>query len=265
MGEPVLSTISIYRRIKLLDTQEIANNSPDTIVVKLEGGVEDTQEIDGTPYRVTTFYRYLVPIKPGVLEIPPFVLYTIVPDQRYRQRRDPFGGLFGGPRGKEKRVRSGKNTLTVNPVPSENRPANFRELVGVYEGSVNLDKSEIKMGETVTATIEIAGNGRLETLREIKLELGDFAKIYPDKPEITTSPTPEIYSANGLYKIAIVPTKPGEFDLGQVVIPYFDPERKSFSEMNLELGKIRVEGSKEQVVSSNNLALPSQRKKNQNS
>ena len=260
VGEPVLASVSIYRRVKIIDSKDISKSSPDTIVIRLEGGNEERQEINGTPYRVTTFNRYLVPIKPGTLEIPPFELYTIVPDTRYRANRDPFFGMFGGPRGQEKRVRSDKTTLNVSPVPSENRPANFRELVGVYEGNVNLDKTKINMGETVTATIQIAGNGRLETLREIKLDLGDGAKIYPDKPEIQTNPTPDLYSARGTYRIAIVPTRPGTLVLGKIEIPFFNPESAVFDKISLELGTITVEGNPDSIISSGTSTLTANKK-----
>jgi len=97
-------------------------------------------------------------------------------------RRDPFSGFFDDdffgmglwPNGRKVYrtavVPSNEPRLTVRPLPEKGRPPGFSGLVGEFSLAVNADPLEVKVGDPVTLTIQVAGEhaalARLPALTE---------------------------------------------------------------------------------------------------
>lgn len=241
VGEPVRVEVKIYQRINILGQEEVSSDTPGTINVPVSSADRAVRkEIGGTTYLVSTRYKYVIPVRPGKLELNPYELLVEIQTARNHRNNDPFSSFFGGVSRQRKTIRSNTLQLKVEPTPLQGKPKNFSGLVGVFDGDVEIDKRTVMVGETATATFRIVGNGRLEALDAIPVKLPSSLKIYPDKPSIEANPSASMYQVSGVYKIALVPTQAGQVPLKPVKIDYFDPESKSYKTLVFELGSLNI-------------------------
>ena len=73
-------------------------------------------------------------------------------------------------------------------------------------------------------------------------DVSTLGKVYNDKPEYKEEVVPErgILSSK-IFKYALVPKTPGEYELGVIEIPVFNPKLGQYAFLRSELGKLIVE------------------------
>jgi hypothetical protein len=108
-----------------------------------------------------------------------------------------------------------------------------------------VDKPSVAAGDAVTLTVTVKGDGEPKTITKPKLpDLGQFEVF---EPEVATNSAPQ---GNTLitvktFKYVMVPHRRGDYDLGAIAFPYFDPERKEYVEAKSQPIHIAVTAGKE--------------------
>ena len=255
VGEQVLCTIQLYHRGNLSGGQRLMPSSPDFRRFPIEGEKPTKKLVNGQPYIVIELKEVVVPTKAGALVLPPFTIDARI--LTWSKRQNPLNKLFDRFGGNgfnfdmnvteehEVTLKSTAADFAVKPLPAAGKPANFSGLVGSFHLETKLSQAKVSAGNTITITITISGIGIADALPEIVPDLDKIGKIYPDKPEYTE----KAGEARGImskrvYKYALVPAHPGDYDLGKVEVPVFNPQLQQYTTLSSELGHLIVDPSK---------------------
>ena len=184
--------------------------------------------VDGVRYQVTEICKLLIPNEAGNITIPGAVLRCEVPTGRRQQNRDTFFGSdffdFGFQRTEPRILRSRPITLHVRSLPPKGKPSPFSGLVGSFTLSTELNKKEIKEGESVTLSITVTGKGDLSFAPRPAIQGIEQFKVYDDHPVTSEKIMDDQLVSVKVFKTALVPLKTGDLTIPEVSIGFFDPE-----------------------------------------
>ncbi len=124
---------------------------PATEQMRTEGGIE---------YVVRTTKMTVVPLKPGDYSLQ---AATVTVDQATRWRRDLFGSRVPT-QARKIRAMDRSRSLRVLDVPSVGRPSGFSGAIGTgFTIDVSADRSVVQVGDPITLTIALRGDGSIES------------------------------------------------------------------------------------------------------
>jgi hypothetical protein len=248
-GEPIVVTTKIYHRVQLVNIE--ANNEKPAGVRILNIKEYDTQEKRGnTLYNVKVIKQTYVPLRSGKIKIPGFRISAnvMVQVQRsQRQRNNPFDDFFddffNGARSQlVRRVASSKDAeLNIQALPSQGRPAKFRDVVGTFSIKSELSHGELKAGDTATLSVTVEGMGTLDSMGSLDLSLSPDIRVYPDKPQVEEKASEKYgLESKRTFRFALVPMHKGDYNLGILKVPYYDLSTSSYQELSTDLGLLKV-------------------------
>ncbi|MBM4253092.1 MAG: protein BatD [Deltaproteobacteria bacterium] len=254
IGQQILCTIRLYHPNNLNGGQRLSQSSADFRRFNLEGEKRYQKVVNGQRYSVIELRELVVPTKSGQLDVPPFSIEArVLVWNKQNNPLDKFFDKFGGgvfnfdlnyTEERSVTVTTPAQTLQVKPLPEQGKPPGFNGLVGLFQLESSLSKNHIAAGDTVTITITLQGYGLTDTLGDLAPGLDKFGKIYPDKPEYTEQVTAENgIASKKVYKYALVPTKPGTYDLGSVELPSFNPKLNQYVAIRTDLGQLIVDAA----------------------
>ena len=260
VGEQVLCTIHLYHRGNLNGGQRLMPSSPDFRRFPIDGEKRAQKLVNGQPYIVIELKEVVVATKSGPLTLPPYTIDArILTWTKRRNPIDKFFNNFGGgafnfdmnfTEEQEVNLKSEPAEFTVKPLPQSGRPPGFSGLVGNFQLDTHLSQAKVVAGNTVTITITLSGTGIADSLGDVIPSLEKIGKVYPDKPEYTEKVVdPSGIVSKRVYKYALVPANPGDFDLGKVEVPVFNPHLQQYTILTSDLGHLIVDPSKAEAKS----------------
>lgn len=149
---------------RLLDVPEAAGET-DVEIETAAGtlhkkGTLRRQSRGGGEFLIVSVPLALVPLVAGTHELPPASLLV---EEGTHWRRDFFGGRRPT-RARKWRALDRERTLTVKGIPLEQAPPSFAGAVGSgFNLEVSADRSVVQVGEPITLTFVLRGEGNLET------------------------------------------------------------------------------------------------------
>lgn len=189
-----------------------------------------TKVIEGREYRVYERVLSIIPHHVGETKIAEAQLQVQVPDSSFSN--DPFANFgFGRMSMRAKNLKTRSLLLSVRALPDP-QPANFTGLVGTFHLQGQLSVPQVKVGDSVTLTLKLEGRGNIKDGDIPPLPEMDGFRAYPDKPALETLRTESGIQGSKTFKIALVPSKPGKFQIAPIVISYFDPASDSYKELS---------------------------------
>ena len=214
-------TIRLYRAVSMNDASltEPKLTGVEAVVERLGDDIGYKTDLAGTRYGVVERKYAIFPQNSGAITIQPLRF-----DGRVGTNRgfitDPFAS------GRMVRVRSKPIELAVQPIP-----AAFAGRVWLPARSVNLieswpgDTSTFRVGEPVTRTLTLSATGLTASqLPELGARVPDGIKQYPDQAVLNTKANGGILVSSRQEKIAMIPSRPGEFSLPEVAVPWWNTE-----------------------------------------
>ncbi len=254
-GEQILLTYNIYYTIPISQlsvskspsysgfwTKDITNN---------DGSLQQSSTIiDGQQYNVATIKEIvLFPQKAGNLTIDPLDLSCLAQIRQQRQRSntyDPFEDFFSDVMGSSytnvrKDIKSQPITIEVEPLPTTNKPSNFKGAVGQFTFTSKIDKNELKVNEAFTLTLTISGKGNIELLELPKPVFPPDFEVYD--PKISTTVKDNALGIYGSKKAEyiIIPRVSGDFTLEDIEFSYFNPSLKKYETLKSDIHSIQVQ------------------------
>ncbi len=246
-GEQVVFTLQFFTS-KRLSGNVLFEKSPEFKGFTAKSFEEEksyTQIINGVRFNVIQIDYIITPSNPGMFTIDPAVLIAkVVVRSNFN---DPF---FFSDRSKPVRVVSNPVEIKVLPLPQYQNFKNqnfknqglknqglknlednkFTGLVGNFNIESNINKTDLKTGESATLTIKISGTGNImdASLPEMDFDNNLF-KIYDDNPVETIELTQNGYKGFKIFKKALVPVSPGKFEIKPVSLIYFDVQKKDYN------------------------------------
>lgn len=174
----------------------------------------------------------LFPIKPGTLTISPTVVEV-----------ETNPGIFFSRRKAVKRS-SLPVQVEVLDLPAEGQPPDFNPAnVGKYSFSASIDTRKVKVGEPVTLTLTVSGEGNLRNLVLPEVSEAPGLKVYAPETETDINPRNLNVVGTRTSRVLIIPKKAGQFVLPALKWSYFDPEKGAYETLTAEAVTLTVGGT----------------------
>ena len=184
---------------------------------------------DGKPLTVQTIEVPLVAAGTGVQRIGAAGLTAQFRTQKRRRRRSGIDELFGdspfGLRGSTETQTFATDAIDVDiqPLPVDVQPPGYSGLVGRFDVRVAPSAETVKLGESVTLTIDVVGDGTLAgfTLPQTPADAG--FRAYDDAPVIKTKLLDGRFRSKLTVRRAVVPEAEGLLTVPPVSFVVYDP------------------------------------------
>ena len=150
-------------------------------------------------------------------------------------RADPFGFAK---RNLEQRVTKPVH-LEIHPLPPP--PSRYTGLVGEFEFASKLGRREASVGDSVTWTIEVIGNGTVEGL-DLHLPVLEGVTVYEGDPATRAVVERGEFTALARFEHVLVPTREGVVDPGPVEVVVFSPKAGAYVTKRIPFPSLSVSG-----------------------
>ena len=252
-GEQFSVTLNLHLYEHFLNGPEATemNLGNDFIVYRNEPSKIKYEHIDGSNREAkgSIKFAWLSPTKSGNLQIPPFKFkYTKVGEPKVVEKKNQAGSFTSVIRSMtqepiEAEVQSPPLTITVLPLPTEGKPADFSGMVGNYNFSANFDRTNLKVGEALTLAISIKGDGTPGTITDPKLpDFSEFRSVPPENSINKKVKGNKVITSKDI-KVFLYPKKKGTFEIPAITYSWFNPAKKKYETASAGPWTIEVEKS----------------------
>jgi hypothetical protein len=241
--EQAIVTVRIGTAVDLLEAPSVQKPDIPNVAFEVLNSTQYTKRIDGTRYTVFEIKCAFFPDRSGALVIPPFVGHITVP-QQVRQDSSLFFQRFLN-QGRRLQLKSKSVDLDVKEKPSA-FPANAvwlpaQSLTATETWSE--DPQNVATGGSITRTVTLQARGsqgeQLPTLPTYKL---DGFKLYPDQPKTDKQIDTEAVNGSRVESIAMLPTRPGDFELPEIRVPWWNVKTDKLEYAVVPSIKLKVHG-----------------------
>ncbi|WP_228768369.1 BatD family protein [Shewanella sp. TC10] len=155
------------------------------------------------------------------------------------------GGMFGFNESRPMQAKAENTQVTINPIPDVYQGDWLvSDLLIAKEVWPEEQGNEFEIGTPITRTINVvASNANSNSLPDIKIDMPDGLKSYPEKPVRQTVVRENQVIAQYSLTSAIVPTKPGEFTLPEITIPWWNPHLRQQQYATIPARTVTITGS----------------------
>lgn len=210
VGEQVVLTFRFERSVNLMGAADYTDPPAPgfrTFPVDMPPGADRHAEARGGRTWVIEERRTLLfPLSAGDKTVGPAAVEFAV---------DPFAG--------RQRVVTDTVTLHVKPLPEQGRPADFSGGVGRFKLEAALDRADAAVGDTVTLTVTVSGQGDFHDLAPVHApEAAGFEVFDPEvKDDLHNGPAGTAGARR--YTFVLIPRRAGDLQVGRVRLSTFDP------------------------------------------
>ena len=151
----------------------------------------------------------------------------------------PGFGFFSRPNLEQYAITSPRPQLTVRPLPP-GAPASFSGAVGNFTLESKVVPTAAAVGEPITWTLTLAGAGNWPEIaglpqREVSR---DFRVVQPQARR--TMKEGSLFDGTLAEDVVLIPSQPGQYEIGPVTWSYFDPESGSYSTISTEKVTVNI-------------------------
>lgn len=250
--EEIIESFKLYFQKELpLDDLDYVAASTKSFLAERLGEERRYEEVrDGILYNVIELRTALFPLVTGNIEIPPakFKCNIIIRQQSYSNSIfDEFLGRGGQKYPVERSTDSIK--LKIKSLPESDKPEDFAGTVGKFTMDVLAKPTKVKVGDPITLSMNIRGEGNIQTIGEPKLAPGtekDF-KLYPAETDTTITDREEGIRGEKLFSKVIEPQHEDIDMIPAISFSYFDPELEKYKTITHSPVPIVVEHSEVEI------------------
>jgi hypothetical protein len=138
-------------------------------------------------------------------------------------------------------------TIDIRPLPSAGQPASFSGAIGRFDLEVEAQPTLLRVGDPLSVTLTVRGEGLLETIRPPALEHQDTLtrdfKVPADPPAVKTD------SAARTFTYTLRPRRTGIREVPPIEMAYFDPDTQRFQVVRSTPVPLRVDAASTLPVS----------------
>ncbi len=204
--------------------------------------------IDNVIYQSVRFQKLLIPLKSGKQTIGPFYINITVRVPVHRNRRDSrddnffggsiFGNFFGNYKTKVITVKSNPISFNIEKIPTTGKPNNYNGAVGDFSLNASVSPSTVQVGEPVTLTVELSGQGNIDNASVIlPTNTTDF-RIYEPETSRDTRVSEGQLIGKRTYKLAMVPTSINTDTIPAIHFSYFNVDSGKY--VSLQKGPFKL-------------------------
>ena len=250
-GEQFSVTLSLHVYEHFRDGPEALEMSTgnDFIVHRNDVSKIKYEPVEGTRREMqgSVKYAWLSLTKSGTLQIPPFKFkYTKVGEPKFvENKRQTAMGFVSMSTLQQEPVEVETQTPTVNitvlPLPAQGKPADFSGMVGDYKFTADFDHTNLKVGEALTLSINIKGDGTPGTITDPKLpDFSEFRSVPPENNISKKISGNKVITTKDI-KVFLYPKKKGTFEIPAISYSWFNPTKKKYETATAGPWTIEVE------------------------
>ena len=231
LGEPIVFEYKIYNQHNSLEVREY--NLPELKgfwkeEVEAKEARWETEVVNGKRYQVATVGRVVAfPQQTGTFNIDGFNIKGFV-------RVNFFNGS---------NVTATSKSIKIVVLPYPNgKPPGFIGTFSNLTVDASVEVDSVKVNEAFNFTVKYSGTGNLKLLREPVIEWPSEFEVFD--PEMTDRVNVSQYGESGKrsYKYVIIPRAPGNYELPNLQVSYFDSKSDKYVKTATNSGKIVVYG-----------------------
>lgn len=191
-------------------------------------------------------FAWLAPTKSGSLNIPSFTFsYAKQGAPKVVEENKSRGGFsmsFKSIKQETEEAEAATAPVKINVLPlPPNAPSNFSGMVGAYSFKAEIDRDSLKVGEALTLSISIRGDGKPGTITDPKLpDFSEFRSVPPETNIQKKISNGKTITSKDL-KIFLYPKRKGEFEIPAISYSWFNPAKKKYETSSAGPFKIKVE------------------------
>ncbi len=246
--EEIVQSFKLYFQKGLpIDNLDYVAASTKSFLAEKLGEERRYEEVrDGILYNVIELRTALFPLVSGKIEIPSAKFKCNIIIRQQRNRGSMFDEFMGGGGRRYPVERSTEPVkLIIKPLPAVDKPENFTGAVGKYTMDVLAKPTKVKVGDPITLTINIRGEGNIQTIGEPLLApdgMENF-KAYDYEAKVTITDRGDGIKGEKLFNKVIEPQSEDNDVIPGISFSYFDPDLEKYKTLTYEPIPIEVEHS----------------------
>jgi len=228
VGEPLVGRLELYLRDDVQDLRgfQLTSSPTDGFSAGKTAELPNQRRRAQVGNRIYTVIPLAVPLaamRPGSLALGPFTANAVVVLPSQNQNADPIFGRFFN-EGEQKQVTLATEPFAVEsqPLPAENKPANFTGAVGSFEMAASAGPTNITVGDPVTVRVQISGRGALDTITLPEQNWRDFKTFPPTQKTETADPFG--FQGTKTFEQIISPLNTDVREVPPVSFSFFNPD-----------------------------------------
>ena len=221
----------------------------DFIVHRGDLSTMEFKPVEGTrrEMQASAKFAWLSPTKNGNLQSPPFKFkYTKRGEPKIVEEKKQMSGMsFHAQSIKQESIEAETQTPTVTinvkPLPTQGKPADFSGMVGDYKFTADFDRTNLKVGEALTLSVNIKGDGTPGTITDPKLpDFSEFRSVPPENNIAKKISGNKVVTTKDI-KVFLYPKKKGTFEIPAISYSWFNPAKKKYETATAGPWTIEVE------------------------
>ncbi|MGB2706338.1 MAG: BatD family protein [Candidatus Omnitrophota bacterium] len=246
VNEIIRVYLKLYiNRINIRDIQYPEFSQKGFSVSGFERPQQHREIMNRVRYEIVEFKTFIYGTQAGKFFLNPAGIRCNILVEKKRRRLSRFGGLFdddlfddifGGYDILPFEAKSKKVPITIMPIPREGRPGDFTGAVGQFDFTAGASPRKVKVGDPITLTMKIKGDGNFSTVMCPVIETGDKFKVY--QPRVSQEPGAKIFEQ------ILLPTEEAVKEIPPVSFSFFDPKLERYRTITSDATAITVVKSK---------------------
>lgn len=247
VGEPIVATYKLYSR---LSSESRVTKRPSLNGFSVYDMVDPTadaptvERLNGKAYTVHTIRKtQLIPLQAGTIDLDPVEVENtvhFVKGTKQQEKhssgnslRDFFDQMSDddnlGPEVDENVTLNTKPvSITIKPLPEENKPANFNGAVGTFSIQASLANRNISAQDEATLHVVIRGKGNLPVINAPQVTWPSGIDAFDPTAKEDINKTVAPMTGSKAFDFHFVPRDPGHYTIPAINFPYFDPVSQSY-------------------------------------
>jgi hypothetical protein len=169
-------------------------------------------------FETLSYRRALFPLFAGRTAIAPAALtYSLPLSTSFFSREESF------------ELRTDSVRFVALDVPVGGRPADFAGAVGAVEASTRVSATRARMGDPVVLTLRLEGSGNVKLWPRPPLRLG-WASVADGAERVQVDTSKARVRGAKEFDWLLTPRQPGQQQVPPIAYPFFDPDRRTYSD-----------------------------------
>ena len=189
-----------------------------------------SETVAGRSYEVALLMKKeLFPLQTGKL--------TVTSMEADIAQVDFFGSIL-----RRQHLKTEPLAIEAMPLPRAGQPPDFDPAsVGKFTLVAHVDRNSVAVGEAVTLTVELKGQGNLRNVHLPALPALEGWKAYPPKSNLVLDGGDVLVGTKSI-EYLLLPERPGTTMVTSLALPFFNPEAKAYAVAKTDPLRLEVSG-----------------------
>ena len=247
VGEPIVATYKLYSRLSSesrVTKRPYLNGFSVYDMVDPGSDPVSVEKLNGKAYTVHIIRKtQLIPLQPGSIDLDPVevenTVHFVKGGARAEPRRtgNPIRDLLdqltderdAGPEISENVTLDTKPlTITVKPLPDENKPANYNGAVGSFSVEASLADKNVAAQDEATLHVVVKGKGNLPVINAPTVDWPAGIEAFDPTAKEDVNKTVVPMSGTKSFDYVFTAKTPGHYTIPAVNFSWFDPSSQTY-------------------------------------